>query len=252
MEEKIYHNKFAHLYDYFQNGVKGDVEFYLNYFKNFTGKILEVGAGTGRITIPLLKRSLNVTALDVAPEMLQILKEKSKKQKLSVKIVCADMRKFKLRDKFDAIIITFRAFQHMYSVDDQLNALKSMKKYLKPDGILIFDVYTSSFKYIQKGDWQWHKDQNIKLPRVKGIVKIDYRNRYDMAEQIMYQEYRFNYPNGRKQLIPLQMRFFFRFELEHLLSLAGFEIKNLYGDFKKNKFKNGSPEMIWVAKPYKI
>lgn len=252
MEEKIYHDKFAPLYDYFQKGVAGDIEFYLDYFKNFKGKILEVGAGTGRITIPLLRRGLNVTALDVAPRMLRILKEKSKKQKLPVKTVCADMRKFKLRDKFNAIIITFRAFQHMYSVDDQLNALKSIKEHLKPDSILIFDVYTPSFKYIQRGDWQWRKDENIKLPRVKGIVKIDCRNRYDMAEQMMYQEYRFNYPNGKKQLIPLQMRFFFRFELEHLLSLAGFEIKNLYGDFKKNKFESGSPEMIWVAKPIMI
>jgi len=45
------------------------------------------------------------------------------------------------------------------------------------------------------------------------------------------------------------MRFFFRFEIENLLRLAGFKVKNLYGDFKKSKFKNGSPEMVWVAKP---
>jgi len=249
MEEKIYHDKFAPLYDYFQKGVKGDVEFYLDYFKNFKGKILEVGAGTGRITIPLLRCGLNVTALDIAPRMLQILKKKARRENMLVKTICADMRNFKLKDRFDAVIVTFRAFQHMYLVEDQLNALKSIKKHLNPDSILIFDVYTPSFKYIQKGDWQWHKDENIKLPRVKGIVKIEYRNRYDMTEQMMYQEYRFNCPNGKKQIIPLKMRFFFRFEIEHLLSLAGFEIKNLYGDFKKNEFKSGSPEMIWAAKP---
>ena len=249
MTEKLYHNKFAPLYDYFQHGVKGDVNFYLNYFKNFIGKILEIGAGTGRITIPLLKQGLNVTALDIAPKMLEILKEKAQKENLTVRTVCADMRRFELRKRFDAIIITFRAFQDMYLVDDQLRALKTIKKHLKPNGILIFDVYTPSFEYIQKGNWQWHKDQDINLPSLKGKVRIDYRNRYDMARQMMNQEYRFSYPGGRKEIIPLRMRFFFRFETEHLLRLTGLKVKNLYGDFSKSKFKSGSPEMIWVVSP---
>lgn len=247
--EKIYHNKFAPLYDYFQKGVKNDVNFYLNYFRGFKGKILEIGAGTGRITIPLLKRDLNVTALDISPGMLELLKEKAEKGNVSVKTVCADMRKFRLRDKFDAVIITFRAFQHMYSVKDQFDALKTIKKHLKPNGVLIFDVYTPDLKYIQKGNWQWRKDQNTKLPGIKGVVKIDFRNRYDMAEQMMHQEYRFSYPGGKKEIIPLRMRFFFRFEIEHLLALSGFELVKLYGDFRKNSYRNNSPEMIWVAKP---
>jgi len=245
---ELYHNKLAYLYDYFQRGVKGDVKFYLGHFKNFKGRILEIGAGTGRITIPLLKRGLDVTALDIALNMLKLLKQKAEKQNLSVRTVCADMRKFRLKNKFDAIIVTFRTFQHMYSVNDQLKALKIIKKHLKPHGILIFDVYNPSLKYIQKGDWQWRREENIKLPGVKGMVKIDFRNRYDMAEQMMCQDYRFSYPDGKKELFPLKMRFFFRFEVEHLLPLAGFEIKNLYGDFKKGKFRSNSPEMVWIAK----
>ncbi|PIS14932.1 hypothetical protein COT64_00025 [Candidatus Shapirobacteria bacterium CG09_land_8_20_14_0_10_39_12] len=84
---------------------------------------------------------------------------------------------------------------------------------------------------------------------IKGRVKIDYRNRYDMAEQMMHQEFRFTYSGGQEEIIPLKMRFFFRFEIEHLLRLAGFKIKNLYGDFNKNSFKSDSSEMLWVAKP---
>ena len=68
-----------------------------------------------------------------------------------------------------------------------------------------------------------------------------------MAEQMMYQEFRFTYPDGKKVIIPLRMRFFFRFEIEHLLHLAGFKKKQLYGDFRKNRFKNSSSEMIWLV-----
>ncbi len=248
MTEKIYHNKFAHIYDYFQKGVKGDVKFYLDYFKNFKGKILEIGAGTGRITVPLLKNGLDITALDIAPGMLKVLEDKAKEENINAKTICADMRGFSLKHKFDAVIITYRAFQHLYTVKDQLKTLKNIRKYLKPNGVLIFDVYKPSFKFIKKGDWKWRKDRNIKLPATKGKIRIDFRNQYDMAQQIMRGEYKFNYPNGKKEIIPLQMRFFFRFEIEHLLNLTGFEIKNIYGDFKKNKFKNDSPEMIWIVK----
>ena len=152
MNDKIYHHKFANLYDYFQHGIEGDVKFYLDHFKNFKGKILEVGAGTGRITIPLLKKGLNVVALDIAPRMLAILEEKAKEKRLLLKLVCADMRTFRLKQKFEAIIVTFRAFQHLYSVDDQLKALKCFKKHLKPNGILIFDVYNPNLNYIAKGN----------------------------------------------------------------------------------------------------
>lgn len=246
----LYHNKFTWLYDYFQKGVKGDARFYLSYFKNFKGKILEIGAGTGRITIPLAKREVNITALDISPQMLKALKVKAKKENIKIKTICADMRSFKLREKFDAVIITYRTFQHMYSVDDQIKALKNIKKHLKPNGLLIFDVYNPNLNYIQKGNWQWRKDSTIKLLDAKQEVKIYYRNRYDMGEQMMYQEFLIKHSNGRKNIAFLKMRFFFRFEIDHLLRLTGFKVKNLYGDFLKNKFRNNSSEMVWLAKPH--
>jgi len=247
MTEELYHNKFAPLYDFFQYGVEGDVKFYLDYFKNFKGKILEIGAGTGRITIPLIKQGLDVTALDIAPKMLEILREKSKKENVKIKTICADMKNFKSKDKFKAVIITFSTFQHLYSVSDQLKALENIKKHLSSNGLLIFDVYNPALKYISKGNWQWRKDKIANLPNVKGEVKIDYRNRYDMAKQMMYQEYRFKYPDGQEKIIPLRMRFFFRFELEHLLYRAGFKIKKLYGDFYKTPFESNSTRMVFVT-----
>ena len=247
--DKIYTGKFASSYEQWGVGPgRKDVKFYLDYLKQFRGKIiLEVGAGTGRITIPLLKAGLNVTALDISPSILKVLREKAKRENISAKIICADIRRLNLKDKFDAVVVPFRPFQHLYSVADQMNALKSIKKVLKPNGVLVFDIYNPGLKYIvTRGNWQWGKEGVINLPGKKKI-KIYSRIRYDMAEQMQYQEYRFIYPNSERKNVILKMRFFFRFEIEHLLELAGFEVKNLYGDFNKSKFKSDSPEMIWVA-----
>ena len=107
MKEKIYHDKYVQYYDYFQQGVPGDVEFYLKYFKNFKGKVLEIGAGTGRITIPLLQANIKVTPLDISADMLAIFKRKAAAASVSTKIINADMRRLNLGEKFDAIIVTF-------------------------------------------------------------------------------------------------------------------------------------------------
>lgn len=245
--EEIYHGLGAITYDFYEKGVKDDIDFYLSYFKNYKGKILEIGAGTGRITIPLLKAYLDITALDISSDMLIILKEKAQKENITPKIVVADMRNLSKVEKFDTIFISYRTFQHLYTVNDQLYTLREIKKHLKKDGVLIFDVYYPIFKYIALGNWKWQVEQKIDVENI-GKVKIDYRNKYDMASQIMYQEDRYKLSSGKVEVIPYKMRFFFRFEIEHLLSLAGFEIINLYGDFKKNKFKNGSSEMIWEVK----
>lgn len=247
MVEKLYHNELASLYDCFQKGVEGDVKFYLDYFKNFKGKILEIGAGTGRITIPLLKNGLDIVALDIAPNMLKILASKATKEKVDAKTICSDMRNFRLKDKFDAVIVTFRTFQHLYAVDDQIKTLNNIRKHLKKNGVLIFDVYMPNLKFIKKGDWQWRKDCDIKLIK-KGKIRIDFRNRYDTAEQMMYSQYRLTFLDNKKKIVPLKMRYFFRFEIEHLLKLTGFKVKSLYGNFKKDKFGINSLEMLWVAK----
>src|SRR3989344_8275246 len=40
-------------------------------------KVLDVGAGTGRLSLPLANRGASVTALDVSPKMLALIKNTS-------------------------------------------------------------------------------------------------------------------------------------------------------------------------------
>ena len=57
--------------------------------------------------------------------------------------------------------------------------------------------------------------------------------------------------DGAKERIvePFSLRYFYRYELEHLLARAGFRLANLYGDFDRSPLRDDSPEMIFVAEP---
>jgi len=43
------------------------------------------------------------------------------------------------------------------------------------------------------------------------------------------------------------MRYFFRYEMEHLLELCGFRVAELFGDYDRSPFSVDSPEMIFVS-----
>lgn len=45
-----------------------------------------------------------------------------------------------------------------------------------------------------------------------------------------------------------KMRWFWRYEMEHLLTLAGFQVESVFGNFDRSPFTDSSPEMIFVAR----
>ena len=47
---------------------------------------------------------------------------------------------------------------------------------------------------------------------------------------------------------PIRLHCVFRFEMEHLLALAGFEVEAVYGDFFREELTDESTEMVWVTK----
>ena len=60
------YEKAAHLYDLFDK--KENIEFFYQYAKD-AGEILDIGAGTGRIAIPLAERGIKVYCVEPSPAM---------------------------------------------------------------------------------------------------------------------------------------------------------------------------------------
>lgn len=89
------------IYDLENSKFEPDGPFYLALAQRFSGPVLEIGCGTGRITIPLAEHGLDVTGLDIAPQMLERAKHKA--QNLLIRWVEADARTFHLGTQFGFI-----------------------------------------------------------------------------------------------------------------------------------------------------
>src|SRR5688500_6583688 len=103
-----------HLYDLVTPpSLAGDVEWYVHKAKAADGPVLELGAGTGRVTLALARAGVAVHSLDAHDGMLEMLRRKladlAADVQRRVTIVDADMRTFELPERFGLVIAPFRA-----------------------------------------------------------------------------------------------------------------------------------------------
>jgi predicted RNA methylase len=88
--------------------LQGDVQWYCEKARQAGGPVLELGAGTGRVTLPMAAAGASVHALDASGEMLARLRSKLAAQPQEVQarvtVVQGDMRTFELAERFALIV----------------------------------------------------------------------------------------------------------------------------------------------------
>ena len=127
---KIYDKIALHLRPENQRMYNNDIDLISRIRK---GDALDVGAGTGNISLKLLKRGYKVTAIDISKKMLEILKKKAKKNK-NLKIVSEDIDSYLLNTKKKFDLITFCSVLHHFPY--YLKTLENSIKLLKKGGII--------------------------------------------------------------------------------------------------------------------
>jgi hypothetical protein len=171
-----------------------------------------------------------------------------------VRLIHGNMTSFKTGEKYHLITIPFRPFQHLISIEEQKACLECTYQHLVSDGFIIFDVFHPFPPRLvpdSKYTTEIEDVPEIKLPdgrkfrRTVRTAAFHRDQQYNDIEIIYY----VTHPNDQTERLvqSFPMRYFYRYEIEHLLSLCGFRVVDLYGDFDKSEFIDNSPEMIFVA-----
>src|SRR5699024_3228271 len=108
------------------------------------GSILELGAGTGRVTLALAERGLHVLGLDLAPTMLVQAEAKlataSPDIRDRVRFRRADMAALNLGETFDAVIAPYFALAHLPAGAAWRNVFAGVARHLRPGGRAAFHM----------------------------------------------------------------------------------------------------------------
>jgi SAM-dependent methyltransferase len=233
-----------------------DVAFYASAARKYGDPVLELGCGTGRITMAIAEGGYRVVGLDISEKMLKRAVEKraglTREARERVHLVQGDMTQLDLKEKFRTIIIPFRPFQHLLETEQQMGCLNCARKHLAAGGHLIVDFFQTDPERMHEPrflkesallEYDLPGGRHVALSeRVAAFHRGQQRNDVEMI-------FRVTHPDGKQERLVMAwtLRYFFRFEVEHLLARCGFCVEAVYGNFDGSGLGDISPEMIFVA-----
>ncbi len=235
-----------------------DVPFLVGMARRTGGPVLDIASGTGRTLIPLARAGFEVTGIDFAPRMLAICRRKLAQEPNEVQaracLVRADMRRFRIRRKFQLAVVPYYSFQFLRTISEQMECLASIRRHLLPGGRLVIDLFNPDVRRMMKRQNRTFGKvgPHFKLADGRTVMRRMRFSSIDSQRQIVEIESvsQVRHPNGRRERFTdrLQMRFLYRFEAEHLLARAGFRIVKVYGDYDYSPFvADKAKDLIIVA-----
>ena len=248
------YTSFAELYDLFYEDFTEDIEMYRGFAARTGGPILEIGSGTGRVALALAEEGHTVVGLELSEAMRAVAQRKADRAQLTDRVTFAagDMRRFKLDQHFGLIIVPLNTFLHNLTLDDQLTTLNRCKKHLRPDGLLVLDCFNPDPAHAED-DRRLIVQRSVSDRDSGRAAVLMLARTTDWSQQLQETTYFIDRTdqNGvvQRAALPAAFRFIFRNEMQLLLKLGGFDLKDAYGSYDLEPFGTASDKLIVVATP---
>lgn len=228
---------YAQSYDTVVSDWPGEIDFYkalaLEVYAHGQA-VLEVACGTGRVAIRLAKPGGDIVGLDLSPAMLALAREKSAAM-ANVRWIQDDMTSFNLGEIFGLVIIPAHSFQFMLTPADQLACLENISRHLAPGGIIAVHVDNINVQWLgdlmkENGDVH-EKAGRFIHPRTGRSIRTLKAWSYEPSTQTATAHTIWRETAAEGQIAsqwergPIPLHCVFPFEMEHLLSLAGFGVE---------------------------
>jgi len=254
-EQPDAYREFAEFYDLYVGGWLGDLPFYLEYARSMKGPVLEIGAGSGRLTLPLVRAGVELVAVDASPSMLAILKrrlaEEADDVRERVRVVEADARRLAVGETFKLVMVPFYTFNYFLTSEDQRAALRRVAEHTSEAGIVLIDVFLPLSRIEHCST-----EPVLKVDTVDTQTGNHVRgwNRYevDTESQIETRRHVFEVtePDGRvtRKEFTTRRRYFFPYELEAVFADNGFEVELIFSGYDGKPPTAESEELLYVLR----
>jgi SAM-dependent methyltransferase len=201
-----------------------------------SGRVLELGVGTGRLAIPLVDAGLQVTGVDASPEMLDRLRARPGADK--VHLIEGDFVSTDADGPFDVALIAFSTLFLIPSQQGQLDCLANVRRQLRPGGHLVVEAFVPDHS-------RWTRGQNLSIGHVDADGASLKLSVHDAVEQVITtQEIVFD---GRAPALrPNLLRYAWPAELDAMALASGLRRVGRWADWDRRPFTAASPAHISV------
>lgn len=185
------------------------------------GPVLDLGAGTGRVAIPLAERGLAVTALELSPAMIGVLRSKAGDLRLTV--VEGDMSAFSLPQRFSLIYCIDSTLSMLPSAEAQRACLERCAAHLAAGGRAVFETFLPDEALLRPGNWV-----RSRLTR-PGYSVVDAGASDPANQRVSWQ--RITIRATQLSAAPIESRYVWPEELDEMAGAAGLRLRRRTEDW---------------------
>lgn len=223
----------------------GDIEFYRELAREADGPVLEVGCGTGRVYLELLRAGIDADGFDISEEMLEELERKAAADDLTPTVWQADMTDFDTGRDYALVMVPFRTFLHNLTLADRTAALQNFRQALEPGGRLALNAFVPSFEAICE-TYGEPRERTVTRDGAEYVV-TDVTRIEDEVDGIVRAERTVQRGGEVVQEGTFRLALVSKAEFELLFETTGWDDWTGYGGFDRDPLTDGADEMVWVA-----
>ncbi len=200
------------------------------------GPVLELAIGTGRIALPLAGRGLEVHGIDASEQMVARLRAKPGGDRIPVTM--GDFADVAVGGSYSLVFVAFNTFFALLTQEDQVRCFANVAARLADGGVFVIEAFVPDLARFDRG-------QRVNVNRLDtGEVMLD-ASRHDPVGQRVASDHIVLTENGTT-LYPVNIRYAFPSELDLMARLAGLELKERWGGWRREPFTASSPRHVSV------
>jgi ubiquinone/menaquinone biosynthesis C-methylase UbiE len=244
------YNNLALVYDKLMEDI--DYQAWANYLDQLISKykapgkeLIDLGCGTGSISLKLAQKGYNVLGIDYSEEMLSQADQKFRENNIVIPLYHQDIRQFVMDRNVDIVISTFDTLNYILDEKDIERTFKNVFEVLKKDALFIFDINTPYKLKEILGD-------NIFTYNTEEISYI-WENDFDDKENICQMCLTFFILDQETGLYERFEEFHEQksYEIDYLIDIlhkTGFKVLNVHGELNMEEPKEEDHKVFIIAK----
>ncbi len=208
--------------------------------------VLELGCGTGRITLPMALTGAMVTGVDLCRPMLEVLQQRRRnlEDPSRIEIFQADFTRLDLGRRFELVVLPFNALQHVYTPEDFLALMATVQKHLADGGRFALDVVVPEHQVWSTRNPDGKHEIRSRSDPDGGKLLTWENGSYDPISQVYNLRYHFQRASGVHQVVRLPLRMYHPQDLLTLLQQAGFQVARKAGGFDGQALESTSSTLV--------
>jgi SAM-dependent methyltransferase len=221
-----------------------DLEFYGRLARR-AGRVIELGAGTGRVTQAMAERGAEVIAIDASRPMLARLRANLRRLGLLGRVtpMARDFKDLSDLAKVPLVVLPFNGLHHVYTASALLQLSVAIQGVLEPGGHFVTDLVIPDPRFFHQDEDGVFEVRFFKDPD-GGRMKTWENGFYDPITQLNTVRYHYRRASGRYQVVTVPLRMYYPQEIMGLLELAGWIIESADSDFDGEPLHKGATRLV--------